>query len=183
MNTSANTNQTGDTTASTVRAMGILFLRRATAAALLAAAVTATAVGLAATSQADTGEPPRTLPALRTRAPTARPSRGASSASSAAPCATVQYPATAAGTESAPSGGPHTTNSRSAHRVAGATPASTVGAGAGSIRGWSATKPTRCDPTRCCPMSQGIWANTAPQFWNPFRTDITGSRVTPGQRG
>jgi hypothetical protein len=57
MNTSANTNQTHDTTTSTARATGIGFLRRGMAGALLATAITATALGLAATSQADRGAP------------------------------------------------------------------------------------------------------------------------------
>jgi hypothetical protein len=57
MNTSANTNQTHDTTTRTARATGIGFLRRSMAGALLATAITATAVGLAATSQADPGAP------------------------------------------------------------------------------------------------------------------------------
>jgi hypothetical protein len=55
MNTSANINQTHDTTTSTARATGIL--RRTVAGALLATAITATAVGLAATSHADDGAP------------------------------------------------------------------------------------------------------------------------------
>ena len=54
MNTSAITNQTHDTTTSTARATGIGFLRRSAAGALLATAISATAVGFAATSHADT---------------------------------------------------------------------------------------------------------------------------------
>ena len=57
MNTSANTTQAHDATTSTARATGIGFLRRSMAGAVLAAAITATGVGLAATSQADAGEP------------------------------------------------------------------------------------------------------------------------------
>ncbi len=57
MNTSTNTNQTLDTTTSTAGATGIGFLRRTMAGALLATAVTAIAVGLAATSHADDGAP------------------------------------------------------------------------------------------------------------------------------
>ncbi|MGO9158289.1 CDGP domain-containing protein [Mycobacterium sp.] len=57
MNTSANTNQIHDTTTSTVRGEGIGFLRRSMVGALLAAAITATGVGLAATSLADDGAP------------------------------------------------------------------------------------------------------------------------------
>jgi hypothetical protein len=61
VNTSANTNQTHDTTTSTARATGIEFLRRSMAGALLATAITATAVGLAATVHADDGAPPPNL--------------------------------------------------------------------------------------------------------------------------
>jgi hypothetical protein len=57
MNTSAIAIQTHDTTASTARAAGIGFRRRSMASALLATAITATAVGLAATSHADDGAP------------------------------------------------------------------------------------------------------------------------------
>jgi hypothetical protein len=55
MNTSATTNQTHDTTTSAARATGIGLSRRIIAGSLLATAITATAVGLAATSQADPG--------------------------------------------------------------------------------------------------------------------------------
>jgi hypothetical protein len=58
MNTSANTNQIHHTTTSSARATGIGFLRRSLAGALLASAITATAIGLAATSHADFGDPP-----------------------------------------------------------------------------------------------------------------------------
>ncbi len=57
MNTSTDTNQTHDTTASTARATEIGFLRRTMAGALLATAITATAVGLAAAAHADDGAP------------------------------------------------------------------------------------------------------------------------------
>jgi hypothetical protein len=60
MNTSATVNQIHDTTTSAARATGIGFLRRIMAGALLAttaAAITATAVGLAATSLADDNAP------------------------------------------------------------------------------------------------------------------------------
>jgi hypothetical protein len=57
MNTSANTNQIHDITTSTPRAKGIGFLRRGMAGVLLATAISATAVGLAATSYADDGTP------------------------------------------------------------------------------------------------------------------------------
>ena len=57
MNTSANTTQAHDATTSTARATGTGFLRRSMAGAVLAAAITATGVGLAATSHADAGEP------------------------------------------------------------------------------------------------------------------------------
>lgn len=57
MNTSTNTNQTLDTTTSSASATGTGFLRRSMADAVLAAAITATAVGLAATSHADFGSP------------------------------------------------------------------------------------------------------------------------------
>jgi hypothetical protein len=57
MNTSAHTNQTPDTTTNTAPATGTGFLRRCMAGALLATAITATAVGLAATSHADEGAP------------------------------------------------------------------------------------------------------------------------------
>jgi hypothetical protein len=53
MNTSAITNQTHNTT-STTRARGIGFLRRSAAGALLATSISATAVGLAATTHANT---------------------------------------------------------------------------------------------------------------------------------
>ena len=55
MNISTNTNQTCDITTSTARATGIG--RRITAGAVLATAITATAVGLAATSHADDAAP------------------------------------------------------------------------------------------------------------------------------
>ena len=58
MNTSTNTNQTHDTTTSTMRADGIGFLRRYVASALLAMAFASTGIGLAATSYADEGAPP-----------------------------------------------------------------------------------------------------------------------------
>jgi len=57
MNTSANTNQIHHTTTGTARVTGTGFLRRGIAGALLATAITATAVGLAATSHADFGDP------------------------------------------------------------------------------------------------------------------------------
>jgi hypothetical protein len=57
MNTSANTNQAHHTSTSSARVTGIGFLRRGMAGALLATAITATAVGLAATSHADFGDP------------------------------------------------------------------------------------------------------------------------------
>jgi hypothetical protein len=57
MNTSANTAQTHDTTTSAARATGIGFLRRSMAGALLATAITATGIGLAATSHADDSAP------------------------------------------------------------------------------------------------------------------------------
>jgi hypothetical protein len=49
MNTSATINQIHGVTTTTVRAKGIGFLRRGMAGALLATAISATAVGLAAT--------------------------------------------------------------------------------------------------------------------------------------
>jgi hypothetical protein len=55
MNTSANTNQTHDTTTRTARAKG--FLRRGMAGALLATTLTAIGIDLAATAQADFGAP------------------------------------------------------------------------------------------------------------------------------
>jgi hypothetical protein len=74
MNTSASTNQIHDTTTSTARAMGIGFLRRGMAGALLATAITATAVGLAATSHADDGPPaPNTQSPIYAPAPPAGP--------------------------------------------------------------------------------------------------------------
>jgi hypothetical protein len=57
MNTSANTNQVHDTTTNTAHDMGIGFLRRGMAGALLATAITATAVGFAAASHADDAPP------------------------------------------------------------------------------------------------------------------------------
>jgi hypothetical protein len=57
MNTSANTNQTHDTTTSTTRGTGSGLLRRSMAGALLATAITAIGVGLAATGHADDGAP------------------------------------------------------------------------------------------------------------------------------
>src|SRR5277367_5248368 len=57
MNTSAITNQAHHTPTSTARVTGTGFLRRGIAGALLATAITATAVGLAATSHADFGDP------------------------------------------------------------------------------------------------------------------------------
>src|ERR1700731_4304120 len=57
MNTSANTNQAHHTTTGTARATGTGFLRRGMAGALLATAITATAVGLAAARHADFGVP------------------------------------------------------------------------------------------------------------------------------
>jgi len=57
MNTSTNTNQTHDTTTSTARTMGIGFLRRGLAGALLATAFAATAVGFAAATRADDSPP------------------------------------------------------------------------------------------------------------------------------
>jgi hypothetical protein len=57
MNTSANTNQIHHTSTSTARVTGTGFLRRGMAGALLATAISATAVGLAATSHADFGDP------------------------------------------------------------------------------------------------------------------------------
>ena len=57
MNTSANTNQIHHTTTGTARVTGTGFLRRGIAGALLATAISATAVGLAATSHADFGDP------------------------------------------------------------------------------------------------------------------------------
>jgi hypothetical protein len=57
MNTSANTNQIHHTTTGTARVTGTGFLRRGIAGALLATAISATAVGLAATSHADLGDP------------------------------------------------------------------------------------------------------------------------------
>jgi hypothetical protein len=57
MNTSANTNQTHDTTTSTARTTASGFRRRTMAGALLTMAITATAVGLGATSHADPGAP------------------------------------------------------------------------------------------------------------------------------
>ena len=57
MNTSANTNQIHDTMTCTVRPTGIGFPRRGMAGALLATAITATAVVLAAAAYADDGPP------------------------------------------------------------------------------------------------------------------------------
>jgi len=57
MSTSTSTNQTLDTTTTTARATGIGVLRRGMAGALLATAITATAVGLSATSHGDDGAP------------------------------------------------------------------------------------------------------------------------------
>jgi hypothetical protein len=83
MNTSTNTNQTHDTATSTTRTMGIGFLRRTNAGALLAVgiavagvvlatAIGATAVGLAATSHADDGTPaPNTESPISAPAPVA----------------------------------------------------------------------------------------------------------------
>jgi hypothetical protein len=56
MNTSTNTNQTHDTTKITARTTPTGFRRRTMAGTLLVMALTATAVGFAATSHADTGE-------------------------------------------------------------------------------------------------------------------------------
>ena len=72
MNTSANTNQTQDNTTSALRAKGIGILRRGMAGALLATAISATAVGLAATSHADDGTPgPNTNATVTVPAPAA----------------------------------------------------------------------------------------------------------------
>jgi len=57
MNTSTNTNQAHDTTASTARATAIGFLRHCAAGALLATAFAATGFGFAATAHADDGPP------------------------------------------------------------------------------------------------------------------------------
>ncbi len=57
MNTSANTNQTHDTTTTTPRATAIGFRRRTMAGAVLVMGITAAAVGLAAPSHADDGTP------------------------------------------------------------------------------------------------------------------------------
>jgi hypothetical protein len=112
----------------------------------------------------------RTLPAPRARTPPARPSHGASWAPSAAPCATDRYPATAAGAGNAPSGFPRTIRCRSARTPAAARTRLTaaVMADTPSMSTWSATRPTRCDPTRCCPMNQGIWANWLPRLGRPL---------------
>jgi hypothetical protein len=72
MNTSAITNQTHHITTNTAHATGIGFQRRCMASALLAAAITATAVGLAATSHADDGAPaPNTEVTVAVPAPAA----------------------------------------------------------------------------------------------------------------
>jgi hypothetical protein len=57
MNTSANTNQARGTTTSAPRTTPSGFRRRTMAGALVIMAITATAVGLAATSHADPGAP------------------------------------------------------------------------------------------------------------------------------
>jgi hypothetical protein len=57
MNTSAHINQTYDTTKNTARTTPAGFRRRTLAGALLVMTLTATAVGLAATSHADDGAP------------------------------------------------------------------------------------------------------------------------------
>ena len=160
MNTSANTNQIHDTTTSTVRATGFGFLRRSMAGALLAAAIHRDR----RRSRCDEPSPMTAhrphFPVPHARA-NCKTDRGASSAPSAAPCATARYPATAAGAGNAPSGVPPITRRRSAPPAAAArtrrTP--TARADTSSISAWSATKPTRCDPTPSCPMNQGIWAN------------------------
>jgi hypothetical protein len=56
MHTATNTDQVRATTTSTARSKPSGFLRRTMAGTLMATALTASAVGFAATSQADTGE-------------------------------------------------------------------------------------------------------------------------------